>query len=154
MRITGCCTKSLPAVAVVEGWVWIPRAVVAPTSIKRPKLVVLLVTAVIAEVPVLEMMPLARGLAAMGRTRTFCQVIELVSEPLLAEETVNVIWLVVREVMAAEVPEGAPLISYVVFCLKKKSVIRTVGAVPLMSKMKPEGALRMIVPVPTSPLLA
>src|SRR5258708_984924 len=154
MRITGCCTKSLPAVALEEGWVRIPRAAVAPTSIKLPKLVVLLVTAVIAEVPVLEMIPLVRGLAARGRTRMFCQVIELVSEPLLAEETVNVIWLVVREVMAAEVPEARPLISLLSLPPLARSVIKTVGAVPLVSKMKPEGAWGMIVPGPTSPFVA
>src|SRR6185503_18292213 len=61
MRITGCCAKSTPAVAVLEGWVWMVNRAGGPYSIKEPKLVELFVTAAITEVPVLVILPLARG---------------------------------------------------------------------------------------------
>src|SRR5438093_6155944 len=109
MRITGCCAKSTPAVAVVEGCVWITSLEAGPYSINEPKLVLLAVTAAMVDVPVLVILPLARGLAALGRTRTFCQVSEQVSELLLAMVTVKVIWVVVRDVIAIEVPLATPL---------------------------------------------
>src|SRR5436190_7089777 len=103
-RITGCWAKVTPAVAVDEGCVWITRRAAGPNSINRPKLVLLLVTAGIAEVPVLVILPLANGVAAAGRTRMFCQVSEQATPLLLATLTVKVICVVVREVTATEVP--------------------------------------------------
>jgi hypothetical protein len=50
------------------------------------------------------MSPLASGLLAAGRTRRFCHVSEFVAAELVLLETVKVIWFVVLEVMAAEVP--------------------------------------------------
>jgi hypothetical protein len=50
-----------------------------PCSINEPKLVELSVTATIVDVPVLVILPLARGVAALGRTRTFCHVSEQVT---------------------------------------------------------------------------
>ena len=52
---------------------------------------------------------LANGLLAEGRTRMFCQVSEQFTPPLLALVTVKVICVVVRDVMATEVPVGAAL---------------------------------------------
>ena len=69
----------------------------------------LAVTACIVDVPVFVMSPLASGLTAAGRTRTFCQVSEFVAAELVLLETVNVIWVVVLEVMAADVPVDTPL---------------------------------------------
>src|SRR2546425_4174047 len=89
MRITGCCANATPAVAVDEGCVWTVSRAAGPYSIKEPKLVELFVTAAIVDVPVLVMLPLARGLAALGRTRTFCHVSEQFTPLLLAGVTVK-----------------------------------------------------------------
>ena len=110
-----------------------------------PKLVLLAVTAVILAVPVLVMLPLASGLMAVGRTRTFCQVSELVTAPLLALLIVKVIWLVLIEVIAAEVPLATELMFLLLLPLPPILSILTVGAVPPVSKMNPLGALRMMV---------
>src|SRR5580765_225883 len=152
IRITGCCAKTTPAVAVLEGWVWMTSRAGGPYSINEPKLVELAVTAAIVDVPVLVMLPLARGLAALGCTRTFCQVSEQVAPLLLAIVTVKVICVVVREVIAIDVPLATPLIFLPLLPLPVRRSILTVGAVPPVSKMNPLGAFRMIVPVPTSPL--
>src|SRR5438128_1434652 len=110
MRITGCCANATPAVAVDEGCVWTVSRAAGPYSINEPKLVLLAVTAAIVDVPVLVILPLARGLAAVGRTRTFCQVSEQIAELLLATVTVKVICVVVRDVIAIDVPLATPLI--------------------------------------------
>src|SRR5262245_9211409 len=101
-----------------------------PYSIKEPKLVELLVTAAIVDVPVLVMLPLARGLAAVGRTRTFCQVSEQVTLPLLTIVTVKVICVVVRDVIAIEVPLATALMFLLSLPPPVRRSIRTVGAVP------------------------
>src|SRR2546428_13917775 len=103
------------------------RRAAGPISIKRPKLVVLLLTASMVEVPVLVISPLAKGLLVVGRTRRFCQVIELVTEPLLALVIVRVIWLVVREVMATAVPLATLSIFLVSFPPPPVRVTTTVG---------------------------
>src|SRR6266513_5442880 len=103
------------------------------------------------DVPVLVILPLARGLVALGRTRTFCQVSEQLTPLLLATLTVKVIWVVVRDVTATEVPLATPLMFLVSVPPPVSRSIRTVGAVPLVSKTNPVGAFRRIVPVPTSP---
>jgi hypothetical protein len=56
------------------------------------------------DVPVFVMLPLASGLLATGRTRTFCHVSEFVAAELVLLATVKVIWFVVLEVTAVEVP--------------------------------------------------
>ena len=60
----------------------------------------------------------------------------------------------VREVIATAVPLATPLMLFALPPLPVKRVTKTVGAVPPVSRAKPVGALRMIVPVPTSPLAA
>jgi len=112
----------------------------------------LFVTAAIVEVPVLVILPLAKGLAALGRTRMFCQVSEQDTPPLLARLTVKVICVVVRDVTATEVPLATPLMFLLSLPPPINLSILTVGAVPLVSKINPLGAFRMIVPVPTSPV--
>ena len=67
------------------------RLAVPATSVKVPKLVLLAVTPVIVAVPVLVRLPLAKGVPATGRTRTFCQISEQVTPALLAALTVKVI---------------------------------------------------------------
>src|SRR6266566_9604980 len=129
-------------------------AAAGPSSIKEPKPVLLLVTAARVAVPVLIILPLTRGLLAVGRTRRFCQVSEQVTAVLLEFVTVNVIWALVREVMPTEVPLATPLMLLALVPLPVRRVTKTVGAVPPVSKMKPLGALRMMVPVPTSAVAA
>ncbi len=79
---------------------------------------------------------------------------EQVTAVLLALVTVNVIWALVREVMATEVPLATPLMLLALVPLPVRRVTKTVGAVPAVSKMNPLGVLRMTVPVPTSAVAA
>src|SRR5215472_11663467 len=72
--ITGCWAKVIPAVAVAEGWVIMTRLLAAPgTSRKVPRLAVPDRPTTVA-VPAQLKLPRARGVPALGRTRTFCQV--------------------------------------------------------------------------------
>ena len=125
-----------------------------PTSVNRPKLVLLAVTAARTALPLSVMLPLAKGLLAVGRTRTFCQVSEHVTPPLLAVFSLNFIWVVEMVLIASAVPLATPSMFAVLAPVPAIRVTRTVGAVPPVSKMNPLGALRMIVPVLTSPLAA
>src|SRR6266487_3714170 len=109
-------------------------------------------TPVMAAEPLRVRLPLASGVPAVGRSRTFCQVSLQVTPAELELVTVKTICVVVREVMAAAVPLATPLMLAALLPLPATRVIRTVGAVPPVSKRKPVGALRMIVPVPTLPL--
>src|SRR6266567_1630419 len=129
-------------------------AAAGPSSIKEPKPVLLLVTAARVAVPVLVILPLARGLLAVGRTRRFCQVSEQVTAVVLELLTVSVIWVLLAEVIATEVPLATPLMLLPLLPLPVRRVTKTVGAVPPLSKMNPLGALRMIVPIPTSAVAA
>src|SRR5437879_2143141 len=99
-------------------------------SINCPKLVLLFATAAMVAVPGFVILPLANGLVAVGRTRTFCQVsAQLWPAPELADEIVKVIAVLVLEVIAAEVP----LASLLMFWPDPPApswVISTVGAVP------------------------
>src|SRR5437773_3115363 len=104
-------------------------AVAWPSSIKEPKLVLLLVTAARVAVPVLIILPLARGLLAAGRTRRFCHVSEQVTAALLEFVTVSVIWALAWEVMATEVPLATPLMLLALAPLPARRVTKTVGAV-------------------------
>src|SRR6266496_1996142 len=106
------------------------RRAAGPISISLPKLVLLLVTTAIVEVPVLVILPLAKGLAALGRTRTFCQVSEHATPPLLATLTVKVICVVVLEVIAAEVPLATALMFLLSLPPPISLSTLTVGAVP------------------------
>jgi hypothetical protein len=60
--------------------------------------------------------------------------------------------VLVTEVIATAVPLAAPLMLLPPPPLPVSRVIKTFGAVPAVSKIKPAGALRMIVPMPTLPL--
>ena len=103
-----------------------------------------------ADEPVLVILPLANGLLAKGRTRMFCQVSEQVTPPLLAIDTVNVICVVLRDAIAAEVPLARPLTFLLLLPPPANLSILTVGDAPPVSKTNPLGAFRMIVPVPAS----
>src|SRR5262245_3381075 len=128
------------------------RLLAAPATSRRvPRLEVGETPAMVA-VPVRLRLPLASGVPALGRTRTFCQVSRQVTPDALALVTVKVIWLAVREVIAAAVPLATPLMLLPLEPLPVTRVIKTVGAVPPVSNTNPAGALRMIVPVPALPV--
>src|SRR6266567_1343074 len=155
LRTSGWVPNAAPAVAE-PGWVVNASRLAAPaSSVSAPKLVLLAVTAASVAAPVLVRLPLATGVPASGLSRTLVQVSEQVTPPLLALVTVNVIWLVVREVIATALPLATPSMLLVLAPLPAKRVIKTVGAgVLVVSKINPVGALRMMVPVPASPLAA
>src|SRR5215471_10249650 len=146
---TGCWAKGIPAVAVVEGCVRMARLLAAPaTSRKVPRLALVERPTTLA-VPLIRRLPLAKGVPAVGRTRTFCQVSVQVTPALLGTVTVKVSCVEVTELMPKELPLLAPLIDLEA---EPVEVTFTVGAVPPVSKTKPAGALTMMVPVPTLPL--
>src|SRR5262245_54288199 len=97
-------------------------------------------------------LPLASGVPAVGRTRTFCQVSLQVTPLWLVLVTVKTTCVLLTEVIATAVPLETPLMLLPALPEPEIRVIRTVGAVPPVSKRNPAGALRVIVPVPTSPL--
>src|SRR5882724_8916553 len=90
-RRTGWVARSAPAVEVPGCVVKANRLAAPAISVKAPKLVLLAVTAAMVAVPVLVRLPLANGVPALGRTRTFCQISEQVTPALLAALTVKVI---------------------------------------------------------------
>src|SRR5213596_2662846 len=118
------------------------------TSVNVPKFDVLLVTTAMTEVPVLVRLPVARGVPAVGRTRTFCQVSEQVTPLALAAVIVKVICEELIEVMATAVPLLTSLMLLLPLPLPVSRVIKTVGAVPPVSNLNPAGALRIMVPAP------
>ena len=102
--------------------------------------------------PLTIRLPLAKGVPAVGRTRTFCQVSLQVMPPTLLLVTVNTNCVGVTEVIATAVPLDTLLMLLFAFPLPLSRVTKTVGAVPPVSKVNPLGAFKMMVPVPTSPL--
>jgi hypothetical protein len=85
-------------------------------------------------VPTRLRLPPAKGVPAVGRTRTFCQVNVLVTPLALELVTVNTSCVLVTELIATDVPLETPLILFL-----EEPVIFTVGAVPPVSKTKPVG---------------
>src|SRR6266576_2534418 len=141
---TGCCAKGTPAVAVAEGCVRMARLLAAPaTSRKVPRLALVERPTTLA-VPLIRRNPLTNGVPAVGRTRTFCQVNVQRAPALLGTVTVKVSCVALTEVIASEVPLLAPLIFLEA---ELAEVSLTVGAVPLVSKTNPVGALTIMVPV-------
>src|SRR5439155_9704610 len=72
--ITGCCAKTTPAVAVADGWARRTSLLAAPATSRRGPKLELVETPGTLAVPVTVRLPLANGVPAVGRTRTFCQV--------------------------------------------------------------------------------
>src|SRR5678815_4967998 len=128
------------------------RVLAAPaTSRKAPRLAPPGSPTTVA-VPPRARLPLANGVPAVGRTRTFCQVSLQVTPLALELVTVKTRCVLVTEVMAIAVPLETPLILLAEPPEPVTRVTRTVGAVPPVSKRKPAGAIRVIVPRPTLPL--
>src|SRR5215831_1192021 len=115
------------------------------TSRKVPRLALVERPTTLA-VPVRARLPRARGVPALGRTRTFCQVNLQVMPLALELVTVKTIWVLVTEVIAMAVPLPTPLMLLPLLPAPPRRVINTVGAVPAVSKTKPGGALRTMVP--------
>src|SRR6266542_2682482 len=100
-------------------------------------------------VPVLVILPEARGVPAFGRTRTLCQVSV---QGLPPELTLSMVIVRLVEVLVTGMVD--PLFKPLIFLLAlPPPVIRTVGAVPPVSNTNPLGTLRIMVPVATSPPL-
>src|SRR6266404_3745238 len=146
--MSGCWANGTPAVAVEEGCVWITSWLAAPAISRRVPRLALVERPTTLAVPLRNRLPLARGVPAMGRTRTFCQVKVLLTR--LTELTVKVSCVEVTEVIATEAPLPAPLIFFEV----APPSILTVGATPPVSNIHPFGTFKIMVPRPTLPLLA
>src|SRR6266851_5149300 len=146
--MSGCWAKGTPAVAIEEGCVWITSLLAAPAISRSVPRLALVERPTTLAVPLRKRLPLAKGVPARGRTRTFCQVKVLVT--LLTELTAKVSCVEVTEVMATEVPLPTALI----FCELLPPLILTVGATPPVSNVHPLGTFKMMVPRPTLPLLA
>src|ERR1043165_2791961 len=128
------------------------RLLAAPgTSRNRPRLAPAGRPVTLA-VPLRVRVPLAKGVPAVGRTRTFCQVNLQVTPLALEAVTVNTSCVLVTEVIATAVPLATPLMLFPLLPEPVSRVTNIVGAVPPVSSTNPAGALRMIVPGPTLPL--
>src|SRR5437867_4106926 len=121
------------------------------TSRNRPRLAPVGSPTTLA-VPLRVRLPLARGVPAVGRTRTFCQVRLQVTPLALKLVTVKTSCVLLTEDMETAVPLATSLMLLAALPEPVRRVTKTVGAVPPVSKTNPLGALRMIVPVPTLPL--
>ena len=98
--------------------------------------------------------PLAKGVGAVGLTRTSCQVrVLFVPEPLLLLEIVIFINAPAGSTITVIVPLTDKLFIFLVL-VTSPAVSLTVGIIPPASNTKPLGALSIIVPVPISPLVA
>src|SRR5690242_18530237 len=88
------------------------RLLAAPaTSRKAPRLALVERPTTLA-VPVRARLPRARGVPAVGRTRTFCQVSLQVIPLALELVTVNTSCVLLTEVIATAVPLDTPLILF------------------------------------------
>src|SRR6266700_5882081 len=146
--MSGCWAKGTPAVAVEEGCVWITSLLAAPAISRSVPRLALVERPTTLAVPLRKRLPPAKGVPAMGRKRTFCQVKVLVT--LLTELTVKVSCVEVTEVMATEVPLPTALI----FCELLPPTILPVGATPPVSNVQPLGTFKLMVPTPTLALMA
>lgn len=114
-----------------------------------PRLVTPLVIPAIVDVPVLVILPEANGVPAVGRTLTFCQVKESIT-PLLVAAEIVIVNCVVVAVTAIVEPLARSLMLRLLLPLPAVRVTKTVGAVPPVSKTKPDGTFKRMVPVPIS----
>src|SRR5262245_35208189 len=99
------------------------RLLAAPATSRRvPRLALVDIPTTLA-VPLRLRLPLTRGVPAVGRTRTFCQVNLHVTPLRLALVTVNTICVVVTEVIEAAVPLATPLILAELFAVPVSRVM-------------------------------
>src|SRR4029434_8556183 len=106
------------------------RLLAAPaTSRKAPRVAPVGSPTTVAEPPRVRL-PLASGVPAVGRTRTFCQVSLQLTPEALALVTVKTSCVLVTDVMAIAVPLETPLRLLAEPPEPVTRVIKTVGAVP------------------------
>jgi hypothetical protein len=103
-------------------------------------------------VPAMLKLPLASGVPETARTRTFVHTNPQVMPLALLLVTVKTNCVVVAELMGTAVPLVTPLILLALEPLPLSRFIMMPGAVPVVSKINPVGALSIIVPAPTFPL--
>src|SRR5206468_12470814 len=104
------------------------RLLAAPgTSRNRPRLAPVGKPATLAE-PLRVRLPLASGVPAVGRTRTFCQVSLQVTPLALELVTVKTSCVLVAEDMATAVPLATPLMLLPLLPEPVSRVTNTVGA--------------------------
>src|SRR5436309_8955494 len=127
------------------------RRLAAPAISRKTPRLELVETPTTLAVPLGARLLFAKGVPAVGRTRTFCQVSLQVTPLILLLVTVNTNCVVVTEVIATEEPLETPLMLLAALPLPLSRSILTVGAVPLVSKMNPFDGLRISDPVPTFP---
>src|SRR6266516_2083047 len=102
--MTGCWANGTPAVAVEEGCDRMMSLLAAPdTSSKVPRFTVVGRPTTLA-VPERVRLPVANGVPAVGRTRTFCQVSLQVTPLRLVLVTVKVSCVAVTDDIATAVP--------------------------------------------------
>src|SRR5215510_6094679 len=107
--MTGCGAKATLTVAVGAGWVWMASLLAAPATSRRAPRLALVERPTTLAVPARARLPRARGVPALGRTRTFCQVSLQVIPLALEAVTVKTSWVLVTEVRATAVPLVKPL---------------------------------------------
>ena len=117
------------------------------TSVRVPKLVDP-ETPEMTESPDFVISPDAKGVPAVGRTRTPCHVKLFSTEPSVSSVIVIVIAEEVLEVIGNVLPEATPFRLLASDPQLSVHVTSIVGAVPPVSNSKPVGALRIIVPFP------
>ena len=124
----------LPAVKVWPSKVTTSLLILPATSVSVPKFVVPFVTPTIADVPVFVILPVAKGVPAVGRTRTFCQVRLDLPLPVSAAVTVNVSCVEETDVIGKVIVAGVstPLMALLLPAglLPAIRLTKTVGAVP------------------------
>src|SRR5438046_8839154 len=118
------------------------RVLAAPaTSRKAPRLALVGSPTTVA-VPLRIRLPLASGVPAVGRTRTFCQVNLQVTPLILELVTVKTSCVLVTEVMASAVPLATALMLLAELPEAVSRVTSTVGAVQAVSRTEPVGERR------------
>src|ERR1051325_552426 len=139
----------LPDVKVWLGNVTIIRVAAPATSVSAPQVPDESVRFASALVPDSVMLPLARGVPAVGRTWMLVQV------SVLADELAVLIVAVMVEPLAATVALKVPFkaVPLMLFAAVPLPAVTRSDTVTLELKMNRLGAVRMIVPVPMSPEL-
>ncbi len=146
----GLVEKSVSTVAEVEGCTVKATWLLTPgTSVKVPKLVEL-VMLLMTDVPLLVILPVASGVPADGRTRIPDQVIMLRHPP---DET-RVMLIVIVVCVGVTVCEAAAFISRGLAPVQfpAELVLVAVTLLVVVLKINPDGAFKIIVPVPISAL--
>src|SRR5262252_3558662 len=106
------------------------RLLAAPATSRRVPRLALVDSPTTLAVPLRPKLPLSRGVPAVGRTRTFCQVSLQVIPLALEAVTVNTNCVLVSEVIERAAPEAASLMLLAELPEPATRVTNTVGATP------------------------